>query len=368
MLPENASMPMEVSLLATIDSRLVNPYAHQVRINTFVQVWTILIAILGTFGNIMIIAAVILHSRLRNIGNLFIVNLAVADLGVSIIVNLASVTGSIWSEAGIFIRNQWLCEMIAVICIITCSCSLWSIAAIAFNRYVWICHWHKYHKVYNRRTVPFMIVALWCISFLIDLPNILGWGTHAFDWKVMSCTGGMSFVHSYAIFFALTAFAGPLIIIGCSYVGIFNFAWKAAAAIKRMQSENGTNRAPKRVRPADLRLARSVLAIVLIYVAMWSPYSLTVLIDHRVVADRKLYIFAFTLAHTNSSINCVIYGLTNQQFRHGYLRFIRLLFCRMKALDGLGDTVTATATATGLAHNNRVHPMQAEQTVPSVVY
>lgn len=71
---------------------------------------------------------------------------------------------------------------------LSCSCSLWSIATIAFNRYVWICHWNNYHRIFNRRTVPLILLIVWLIAFLIDLPNILGWGVHEFDWKV-SVTG-----------------------------------------------------------------------------------------------------------------------------------------------------------------------------------
>ncbi|XP_063962141.1 uncharacterized protein LOC135155811 [Lytechinus pictus] len=45
-----------------------NPYADQVVIHTIVQIWTTFNAIVGTCGNIMIIAAVIIYHKLRNIG------------------------------------------------------------------------------------------------------------------------------------------------------------------------------------------------------------------------------------------------------------------------------------------------------------
>lgn len=48
-----------------------NPYSDQVVVHTIVQVWTTINAIIGTCGNIMIIAAVSLHHKLRNIGKLF---------------------------------------------------------------------------------------------------------------------------------------------------------------------------------------------------------------------------------------------------------------------------------------------------------
>ncbi|XP_030841027.1 melatonin receptor type 1A-like [Strongylocentrotus purpuratus] len=370
-----------------------NPYSDQVVVHTIVQVWTTINAMIGTCGNIMIIAAVSLHHKLRNIGNVFIINLALADLGVSIVVNLASVVGSITNEAGFFFKHDWLCELVAVICIVTCSCSLWSIATIAFNRYVWICHWNNYHRIFNRRTVPLILLIVWGIAFLIDLPNILGWGVHEFDWKVMSCTGGMAFVHSYALFFASTTFVLPLFIITYSYVGIFRFSHRASAAIRRMQesasiapgvstvdhsrltvrlpthatkcgaarqlstahtAQNRFNRGALRGASAsDLRLARSIFIIVIMYLVMWLPFSMTILFDTQKVANRNIYLFTFTLAHMNSSVNCVIYGATNQNFRRGYIRFLRFMMCKAKRFNPL----TSTSMNMAVKRNGRVYPL-----------
>nr|XP_054763756.1 melatonin receptor type 1B-B-like [Lytechinus pictus] len=368
-----------------------NPYADQVVIHTIVQIWTTFNAIVGTCGNIMIIAAVIIYHKLRNIGNVFIINLALADLGVSIVVNLASVVGSITNESGFFFEHDWLCEIIAVICIVTCSCSLWSIATIAFNRYVWICHWKNYHRVFNRRTVPFVLLTVWSVAFLIDLPNILGWGVHEFDWKVMSCTGGMAFVHSYALFFASTTFVLPLCVITYSYVGIFRFSRKSSAAIRRMQErsitapgvstvdhKHLTTRYPLHTTTSsaarhlndvnsrgaqggasasDLRLARSIFIIVIMYLVMWLPFSMTILFDTQVVANRNIYIFTFTLAHMNSSVNCVIYGATNKNFRRGYAKFIRMVVCRAKRFDPL-TSISVNLTA---KRNTRVYPLSEDK-------
>ena len=51
------------------------------------------LSVSGIIGNIMVIGAVLVHKRLRVLSNAFIVNLAVADLCVSFVVNTFHVTG-----------------------------------------------------------------------------------------------------------------------------------------------------------------------------------------------------------------------------------------------------------------------------------
>ncbi|XP_054763606.1 melatonin receptor type 1B-B-like [Lytechinus pictus] len=206
----------------------------------------------------------------------------------------------------------------------SCACSMWSIAAIGVNRYVIICHWAKHSTNYNRKTVSLMLVAIWTISFLIALPNIVNWGGYRFDWKTMVCTADMAIDYSYTIYFSGMAFGIPLFIIMYSYVRIYYYAWKSSSRLKRVAEEDGLS-----LRHAnDMKLVRSVLIIIVVFVSMCAPYALTVIIDRHTVAHRNMYIFSALLAHTNSSINCVIYAATNRNFRQGYLYFFRLISCR----------------------------------------
>lgn len=206
----------------------------------------------------------------------------------------------------------------------------------------------------------------------------------------MSCTGGMAFVHSYALFFASTTFVLPLFIITYSYVGIFRFAHRASAAIRRSiapcvstvdhnrltvrlpthatkcdaarqlstahTAQNRINRGAGALRGAsasDLRLARSIFIIVIMYLVMWLPFSMTILFDTQKVANRNIYLFTFTLAHMNSSVNCVIYGATNQNFRRGYIRFLRFMMCKAKRFNPL----TSTSMNMAVKRNGRVYPL-----------
>ena len=60
--------------------------------------------------------------------------------------NVASV-GTVMGEERLVNGQTWLCTSAASICIISCIVSLYTIACIAINRYLYIC-WHdSYSKV-----------------------------------------------------------------------------------------------------------------------------------------------------------------------------------------------------------------------------
>ena len=139
----------------------------------------------GTTGNLLVLGALLAHKRLRVLGNVFVGNLAIADLCVSAIINPSSIVRVLHDN--FFVRYPSICRIVASICIISCTCSSWSIAAISLNRYTAICHRLTYHSIYNVKTVPLIVASLLIFSFVLDLPNFIGWGGHAFDTKALYC-------------------------------------------------------------------------------------------------------------------------------------------------------------------------------------
>uniref|UniRef100_A0A1I8F620 G_PROTEIN_RECEP_F1_2 domain-containing protein n=1 Tax=Macrostomum lignano TaxID=282301 RepID=A0A1I8F620_9PLAT len=136
-----------------------------------------------------------------------------------------------------------LCIFVASLCLTACYCSLLSLGAIAINRYIHICHPARYRSVFTRRSTLATCAALWIVSFLLEMPNFLGWGGHAYDWKRTSPACGT--------------------------------AWPPG---------------PTPSSSASLPLA--------------SPPS---------------------CAHSNSSVNFLVYGLTNREFLRGYQEALRRL-------------------------------------------
>ena len=113
---------------------------------------------------------------------------------------------------------------------------MWSIAGIGVNRYFAIVHRTIYHRLYNKRTLPFLIASMWGVCFLIDVPNLVGWGGHIFEPKVMLCTYDHTAAYSYTFFGIACSFGIPVGLIIYSYVRIVRYAWATAAAVKAMDS------------------------------------------------------------------------------------------------------------------------------------
>ncbi|XP_072037436.1 melatonin receptor type 1B-A-like [Amphiura filiformis] len=262
-------------------------------------VLTSAILVVGSVGNLMVIGAVLSHKRLRVLGNIFIVNLAIADFCVSSFINAFTIVALV-TKGNYFITRLGLCEFIAIICVTTCVCSVWSIASISVNRYIKICHHSIYPYVYNKRTVGFIVGGVWFCSFLVDLPNIIGgWGYHGYDDKLMMCT----YDHRQAdygstIFFVAVGYGIPWVATVYAYLRIFIFVRQKRKALNKSQQlvtfgkKESSNRHKLGISNTDISLLRSTFTIFVLFFVMWSPYTLIVLCDPPHVWPSEVYVIA----------------------------------------------------------------------------
>ena len=278
----------------------------------------------SVINNDIIYFCFILCRKLRMLGNIFIVNLAIADFCVSSLINAFTIVALVTNGA-FFEPRHGLCEFIAVMCVTTCVCSVWSIASISVNRYTKICHHFIYHKVYNQRTVGFIVGGVWFCSFLVDLPNIIGgWGNHGFDSKLMMCTyDHRGSDYGSTIFFVAVGYGLPWIVTVYAYLYIFSFVRDKRKAVERSQQGGKKELNKMGISNTDLSLLRSTFTIFVLFFVMWAPYTLIVLCDAAHAWPNEVYVVAGFFAHTNSSINSIMYAVTNKNFREGYMRILR---------------------------------------------
>ena len=286
-------------------------------------IYVILMALtscIGIIGNTLVIVVVITNKKLLVLHNVFIVNLAVADLIVTSLVNPFAIVGAL-DKGRLFARRPALCEFLATMCITSFTCSIWSISFVSLNRYFYICHRLIYTKLYNNVTVPIMIVGLWVVAFLADLPNFLGWGDHFFDTRNFLCNYNYSHNFTYTRgYLLLLAFITPLGILCYSYLRIYQVARKSSKRVLKKDRKLG------RIRAADTRLLKTIALICVTFLIMWTPYSVTVLFHLGHIF--WLFIFSSLLAFANSSANFLIYA-TDRKFRQAYLQiWQQLAICR----------------------------------------
>ncbi|XP_071797026.1 melatonin receptor type 1B-B-like [Asterias amurensis] len=307
-----------------------NMYLNDTITNTWFLSITLVLGVAGTLGNVMVIGAVLVHKPLRRLPNVFIVNLACADLCVSALIQFSTVHSLLKKDGISMFPNDRpaLCDFFGFLCTTSCTCSLWSIMAISINRYVCICHNSLYHRIYTPGiNMAAMVATLWVCAFLLDLPAFLGWGDHAYDPKVMFCTFNYTASLSYTIFLVSVGVGVPVVVVSFSYVRILLFVRESRRTLRRM-SEGAVGQGQRGIKRRDMTLLRTVMTLWLVFLIMWAPYTVYVLFDTKNTWNRTVYVVFVNLCHANSSINCVIYAATNPTFRKGYVAFIKTLLCR----------------------------------------
>ncbi|XP_072030286.1 melatonin receptor type 1A-like [Amphiura filiformis] len=279
--------------------------------------WLILMALIGTAGNLLIIFSLVVSKKLRVISNIFVVNLAFADIFVTTIIDPFSVV-AVFNEGEFFYSHPGLCIFAGAFVVTCCACSIWTIVAISVERYIHICHRAVYPKIFNRSTAPVILVFLWIIAFSIALPyfEVFGWGIYGYfpKGRICTCIFNVSYFYSwYLIGFELIL---PMIIIPFCYINIYLLVRKSG---RRLTKHNVVTRNPHKWQDADMRILKMVITIWAVFMIMWAPYTTNVLFDTNASWPDLFFITAVAFCLSNSSINFIIYGIMNENFREAYV-------------------------------------------------
>ena len=171
-----------------------------------------------------------------------------------------------------------------------------------------------------------MCVCLWITSFLLELPNFLGWGDHVYDQKTLSCVWDRTANYSYTVFFCCVGIVTPITLISICYLKIFLYVH----ASKKRLSQSGDDcsnpvdsQSMKRM-GESMRLARTLFSIFVVFVCCWTPYAIIIVSDKDDAWPTEIHLFSVLFAHCNSSVNCLLYGLTNSHFRKGYATLLNI--------------------------------------------
>ncbi|KAK3577785.1 hypothetical protein CHS0354_003515 [Potamilus streckersoni] len=173
------------------------------------------ITVLTIIGNVITIIAIVTEKRLRKARNIFIINLAVSDILVGVIVaplSLMSETSGFWTF------GKTACDFWVIMDVSCCTASILNLCAISYDRYRAIGHPIDYSRKRSPRRVAVIVCAVWIYSFLISLPPIVGWKEKEFQEKIQ-CR--ISQEVGYTIFSTCGAFYLPLLLMTYFYFRIY---------------------------------------------------------------------------------------------------------------------------------------------------
>ncbi|XP_013859360.1 adenosine A2a receptor b [Austrofundulus limnaeus] len=293
----------------------------------------LLIALLAVAGNVLVCWAVCLNSNLQSITNFFVVSLAVADIAVGLLAIPFAITISVG-----FCADYYGCLFIACFVLVLTQNSIFSLLAIAMDRYIAIKNPLRYNSLVTGQRAKCIIALCWILSFGIGLTPMFGWNT---GWNSTTTTKGSKscpagktqclfeevVTLNYMVYFN---FFGcvlvPLLVMLVIYVNIFMAARRQLRlmSIKVAHAPDPGQRMPsssssRSVLQKEVHAAKSLAIIVGLFALCWLPLHIINCFNHLCRGCKRPDIWvmniAIILSHANSVVNPFIYAYRIREFR-----------------------------------------------------
>ena len=295
-------------------------------------VFTVLYAIIfpiALLGNSLVLYVVYKRQSMRSVLNLLIVNMAIADLLVTVFIMPYSV-------AYLFVEAQWfsgivgviLCKMIHFSLTASIAASVITLIIITVDRFVSIVFVWK--TCLNLRTSKVSLVAIWIIAIgtmglhlgVYTVKQAIPGDERYYcypDWRSMP--DGFNKFFAIGMFVMLYAF--PLVLMAILYSMIVHKLWKNSFAGSSASSGDANINSSKK------RVVKMLVTVTVAFAVCWFPLHT---IHYYIYFEnatfrcmpRFLLLLSFWLGHANSALNPVLYVIFNNTFRRAFLQALHI--------------------------------------------
>ncbi|CAB1318628.1 unnamed protein product [Coregonus sp. 'balchen'] len=296
----------------------------------------LVIACLAVTGNVLVCWAVCLNSTLQTITNYFVVSLAVADIAVGLLAIPFAITISMG-----FCANFHGCLFIACFVLVLTQSSIFSLLAIAVDRYIAIKSPLRYNSLVTAGRAKGIIAVCWVLSVGIGLTPMLGWNRGVNATNSSSCPEGMTeclfegvVTLDYMVYFN---FFGcvlvPLLVMLAIYAHIF---MATRGQLRRIDLKLAHMHAPgtsssstssRSTLQKEVHAAKSLAIIMGLFALCWLPLHIINCFNLFCQDCGRPHIWvmniAIILSHANSVVNPLIYAYRLREFRHTFRRILR---------------------------------------------
>jgi len=301
---------------------------------------TILVLICATsvLGNISLTFVITRRKSLRTICNGFLLNLAFADLLVSVL-NMPITVVTIVEQRWIF--GDRACNLLGFTTMLSFVSSVMWLAMIAINRYYYVVQWKKYRFIFTLRRAFLFAGIVWLVSLLLSIPPLFGWAEYRYIPGKSYCFVFWPSDVYYMYFMLTICFFGPLTSICVSYFNILKFTRESKRRVNQhinntheeilpeqendVSAVDGKCKRRFRMTREEVKITNTLLIVVVCFMACWAPFVVTMFLDVYFPRPlpRVIDIGTLLLGYANSMCNPIVYGIRNQNFRKEVVGFIR---------------------------------------------
>ncbi|KFV61382.1 Somatostatin receptor type 5, partial [Dryobates pubescens] len=281
-----------------------------------VPICYLLVCAVGLSGNTLVIYVVLRYAKMKTVTNIYILNLAVADvlfmLGLPFMATQNAI--SYWPF------GSFLCRLVMAADGINQFTSIFCLTVMSMDRYLAVVHPIKSTKWRRPRVAKLISLTVWTFSFLVVLPVIIfadvqeDFQTCNMNWPEPVSIWSAAFI----IYTSVLGFFGPLLVICLCYLLI---------VIKVKSS--GIRVGSTRRRRSERKVTRMVVIIVVVFVFCWLPFYMMNIVNLIFILPEDpvlvgVYSFVVVLSYANSCANPILYGFLSDNFKQSFQKVLCL--------------------------------------------
>ncbi|VDK87407.1 unnamed protein product, partial [Litomosoides sigmodontis] len=139
---------------------------------------------LSVVGNAIVVAVILQQRSMRSVTNIYLLNLAISDLMLSVICMPPTLVSSV---IYCWMFGDLLCKLFAYLQPVVVTASAYTLAVIAFERYYAICK-PLYSRIWHTRSHAYtMITLVWLISVLANLLMLFMFELQTYNVNGLTC-------------------------------------------------------------------------------------------------------------------------------------------------------------------------------------
>ncbi|XP_067415122.1 galanin receptor type 3 [Emydura macquarii macquarii] len=306
-----------------------------------------LIFLLGTVGNGLVLAVLLHNGQVKyNTTNLFILNLAMADL--------CFIICCVPFQATIYTLDGWLfgpfaCKAVHFLIYLTMYASSFTLAAVSVDRYLAIRYPLKSRDLRTSRNAAVAIIVIWTLSLFFAGPYLSYYQIVHYHgvpicvpiWedqrrKILDI---LTFVIGYLL---------PVVVVSLVYAKTIKFLWTSVDPIERISES----------RKAKRKVTKMIVAVAILFCLCWLPHHLVILCFwfghfpfNRITYACRLA--SHCLSYANSCLNPIVYALISKHFRKKFKQVFTCLLFQNKSRkkERAGNKVHMASVANSLRNN-----------------
>lgn len=276
-------------------------------------------------GNFMVIYCLLTIEEMKTVTGLFLMNLAVTDLGVGFLSLPFSLAASV---EHFLLHKQWFCNLNGLFLVIFAVASVLTLTAISIQKYASVCHSSR--AEFSKMNALYAILSIWTVATIFATGPIFGWSQYTFSKGGHQCapysesTAG----RIYSILLPLTGLLIPLITMLFCYSKLY---WKTKVHIRMLRDTKVVSIGHTRTRRHDLsvlesKLIRTLIIMMIAFIACWTPCIIFVVLKYfQVHTPLALETTALVCSYGNSAVNPVLYAVRHRDFQRGFRKIIKKL-------------------------------------------